>query len=370
MARAGLFEMKRAAECLMPGAEAVPPKRAPSSIRRAPPTLRLARADGGPPVRTAPHAGRDRPRRHPRSGPARGANRSPRGDVKYTPIRRYPSSAFDLSVIAGLREHAGKLQPRSPHSPGRCWNRSNSCAQYSGPPLDRGHEERLVPPDGGLGRAHAVLRRGGRDPRRASSRACAAWATNCACEHPPRQARRLGARRQRGLCRWCGARCPRAVSLFAVRPCVHEWKLRTDPGYLRDQVFARDRGVCAQCGVDTEALRQDKRKLDYRARRQFEKEWGRPPQPMGRRPHRPGRRRRRRVRPVQHAHPVPPLSSRRDGPPPPAPGQARLTVRYVELPVSFRVASISESRFPGQVAPGFERIDRRGWNERRRTIDL
>jgi 5-methylcytosine-specific restriction endonuclease McrA len=55
---------------------------------------------------------------------------------------------------------------------------------------------------------------------------------------------------------------------------VHEWKLRTDPGYLREQVFARDRGVCAACGIDTEALRKDKRKLDWRARRAFEREWG------------------------------------------------------------------------------------------------
>ena len=44
---------------------------------------------------------------------------------------------------------------------------------------------------------------------------------------------------------------------------------------LREQVFARDRGVCAQCGLDTEALRKDKRKLDFAARRRFEKEWGR-----------------------------------------------------------------------------------------------
>ncbi len=55
---------------------------------------------------------------------------------------------------------------------------------------------------------------------------------------------------------------------------MHEWKLRTDPAYLRSQVFARDHGVCALCGLDTEALRKDKRKLDYRARRQFEKDWG------------------------------------------------------------------------------------------------
>ena len=54
---------------------------------------------------------------------------------------------------------------------------------------------------------------------------------------------------------------------------MHEWKLRTDPGYLREQVFARDRGVCAKCGVDTVALQRDKRRLDYAARRQFLKRW-------------------------------------------------------------------------------------------------
>ncbi len=55
---------------------------------------------------------------------------------------------------------------------------------------------------------------------------------------------------------------------------MHQWKLRTDAGHLRVRVFARDQGVCAQCGLDTEALRKEKRKLDYAARRRFEKEWG------------------------------------------------------------------------------------------------
>jgi len=34
---------------------------------------------------------------------------------------------------------------------------------------------------------------------------------------------------------------------------VHEWKIRTNPGYLRDQVLQRDRGVCAICRIDTRA---------------------------------------------------------------------------------------------------------------------
>jgi len=81
-------------------------------------------------------------------------------------------------------------------------------------------------------------------------------------------------KRERGLCRWCGAAVPRGRFTFCGSACVHEWRLRTDAGYLREQVFARDRGVCAQCGIDTEALRKDKRKLDYAARKRFEKEWG------------------------------------------------------------------------------------------------
>lgn len=40
-------------------------------------------------------------------------------------------------------------------------------------------------------------------------------------------------------------------------------------------MFARDRGVCAVCGINTVVLRNDKRKLDFAARRRFEKEWGR-----------------------------------------------------------------------------------------------
>jgi 5-methylcytosine-specific restriction protein A len=75
-------------------------------------------------------------------------------------------------------------------------------------------------------------------------------------------------------CRWCGTAVAGRRRTFCSAACVHEWKLRTDPAYLREQVFRRDKGVCAACGVDTETLRKDKRKLDYKARRQFEKDWG------------------------------------------------------------------------------------------------
>ena len=58
----------------------------------------------------------------------------------------------------------------------------------------------------------------------------------------------------RGLCRRCGKEVPLGRRTFCSDECVHEWRLRTDPGYLRDRVFARDWGVCALCGLDTVAF--------------------------------------------------------------------------------------------------------------------
>lgn len=55
----------------------------------------------------------------------------------------------------------------------------------------------------------------------------------------------------RGLCRWCALEVPCSRYTFCSVFCVHEWELRTQPAYLRDQVELRDRGICATCGLDT-----------------------------------------------------------------------------------------------------------------------
>ena len=78
----------------------------------------------------------------------------------------------------------------------------------------------------------------------------------------------------RPLCRWCNTEVPARRRTFCSDVCVHEWKLRTDPGYLREKVLDRDKGVCAQCGINTATLRADMRKLDFAARRHFLKDWG------------------------------------------------------------------------------------------------
>ena len=62
------------------------------------------------------------------------------------------------------------------------------------------------------------------------------------------------------LCRWCALEVRGRRRTFCSDWCVHEWRLRTDPGYLRQQVFARDRGRCSLCHIDSvEAFRRLKR---------------------------------------------------------------------------------------------------------------
>ncbi len=76
------------------------------------------------------------------------------------------------------------------------------------------------------------------------------------------------------LCRWCAIEVPRPRRTFCSEWCVHEWRLRTDPGYLREHVFRRDRGVCALCRVDTvEAHLQLRRARGIRREERLQK-WG------------------------------------------------------------------------------------------------
>ena len=78
----------------------------------------------------------------------------------------------------------------------------------------------------------------------------------------------------RPLCRWCNLEVPARRFTFCSDWCVNEWRLRTDPGYLRDQVFARDKGVCAICRVDARAAYADLRRSRGTHRLKLLKRWG------------------------------------------------------------------------------------------------
>jgi phenylalanyl-tRNA synthetase beta chain len=135
---ASLLELKRAAECLMPKA-----KVSPAESR-----------EFEHPARTASIAWKGRTvgrlfELHPKLIEAGRAAildldlaivRELREaiQIKAKPVRRYPSSAFDLSVVCGARELAGALQAKISAAAGELLESVDFVRQYSGPPLEEG----------------------------------------------------------------------------------------------------------------------------------------------------------------------------------------------------------------------------------------
>lgn len=57
-------------------------------------------------------------------------------------------------------------------------------------------------------------------------------------------------------CTWCGGEVKKPRRTFCSAACVHEYRLRSDAAYMRRAVHERDKGVCACCGLDTEAWKR------------------------------------------------------------------------------------------------------------------
>ena len=135
--RAGLFEAKRAAECLLPEAELVPCESRPYEH----------------PARAAEVHWRGQVvgrvfELHPSLIEGRAAVlylnletmlALSQVEKRYTPPRRFPSSAFDLSVVAGSRERIGDLLKNViQFVPEGMLEGAEYIRQYSGPPLAEG----------------------------------------------------------------------------------------------------------------------------------------------------------------------------------------------------------------------------------------
>ena len=133
-----LFEIMRAAECLLPGAQACPaPPRSFEHPARAADLLWRGETAGRffelhPSLLEAGRAAF-------LDLDLRVVERLSAADKKYTPIRRYPSSAFDLSVICGLREQVGKLQQLIAHH-ASLLESIEYLRQYTGAPLKDGQK--------------------------------------------------------------------------------------------------------------------------------------------------------------------------------------------------------------------------------------
>ena len=68
----------------------------------------------------------------------RGMDRLRHAEKRCQPIRRFPSSAFDLSVMAPMRELAGDIEKKLAALAGADLESIEFVRQYSGPPLPDG----------------------------------------------------------------------------------------------------------------------------------------------------------------------------------------------------------------------------------------
>jgi len=131
---AALYELKRLAECLMPGCEVVPaeskmyehPARAVTVTWRGETLGRISELHpslvetGRGSILDVDLAVLFRLSAEPK---------------KYTPLQRYPSSAFDLSVVTGLRELAGVLRTKIASAAGAWCESVEYLYAYRGKPL-------------------------------------------------------------------------------------------------------------------------------------------------------------------------------------------------------------------------------------------
>jgi hypothetical protein len=54
----------------------------------------------------------------------------------------------------------------------------------------------------------------------------------------------------RPFCRWCLHELPERRRDFCSAACLHDFRMRRSTAYARQQVFARDGGVCSHCRLD------------------------------------------------------------------------------------------------------------------------
>lgn len=78
----------------------------------------------------------------------------------------------------------------------------------------------------------------------------------------------------RNLCRWCSLEVPAGRLTFCSDFCVEEWRLRSNPGHLRERVFERDKGICAVCRIDCQAALLHLKRARGKSRLKLQAEWG------------------------------------------------------------------------------------------------
>lgn len=75
---------------------------------------------------------------------------------------------------------------------------------------------------------------------------------------------------KRRPCRECGADPPKGRRTFCSDACVDTWKVRSQPAFAAQKVLERDRGVCADCGLDCVAVREEVRRMKWQPTRRYD----------------------------------------------------------------------------------------------------
>ncbi len=86
-----------------------------------------------------------------------------RTEKRYSTLRRFPVSAFDLSVVAGLREPSGEIESRLAAAGGERSGGNRIRPGLRGRTAARRPQERIVPAYGGRARPHLIVGRSGCD---------------------------------------------------------------------------------------------------------------------------------------------------------------------------------------------------------------
>jgi phenylalanyl-tRNA synthetase beta chain len=131
---AGLFELKRLAECLTPGCEVNPAAARSFEHPERAATVSWLGEDIGRLFELHPSLGVEG-RAAILDLDLRRMERLDRRETRYRPLRRFPVSAFDLSVICGLREPVGEIQRHLAAGAGSDLVDIEFVRQYSGAPL-------------------------------------------------------------------------------------------------------------------------------------------------------------------------------------------------------------------------------------------
>jgi 5-methylcytosine-specific restriction endonuclease McrA len=71
-----------------------------------------------------------------------------------------------------------------------------------------------------------------------------------------RHGKPVSKRTKDGECRYCGGAVVKPRRTFCSQKCVDEYMIRTSASYARRLVLKRDKGICAECGIDCVALRK------------------------------------------------------------------------------------------------------------------